>query len=114
MAKGKTVVGTEKAEPKRTECPITRAQFEEAAKPLLLKVTGANMPVGEDDKGNEVTMPRSLAVGVQRNKETGEVGFATGSLGWGFSDKMDMQIDGVPVKCQVSINITVVNSKDAR
>lgn len=100
--------------PKKTECAVTRAQFEQAAKPLLITINGANMPSGEDDQGKTVTMPKKFAVGVYRNKETGDIGFASGSLGWNISDKMDMEIDGVPVKVQVGINITIVNSKEAQ
>jgi len=89
---------------KKTECAITRAQFEQHAKPLLIKVGGPNF--GDETK--------SVVVGVQRDKETGEVGFSTGSLGWYANDKVVMDIGGVPTKVQVAVTVTVVNSKDAR
>lgn len=111
MAKGKAPVVSE---PKKTECPITRAQFEKAAKPLLITIAGANMPSAEDANGAAITVPRKVAVGVYRNKETGEIGFASGGLGWNLSEKIDMEIDGVPVKCQVGLNISIVNSKEAK
>jgi hypothetical protein len=103
MAKDKA--SSAKFEPKKTECAITRDQFEDGAKPFLLKMIGKNATSEEG-----VT----LAVGVQRNKETGEVGFSTGSLGWYANDKVTLMIDGIPVKAQVAITVTVVNSKDAK
>lgn len=40
--------------------------------------------------------------------------FSTGSYGFGYSGKITVVIDGTPVKCQASINITVVNSKESK
>lgn len=37
--------------------------------------------------------------------------FSTGSYGWGFSGKVTMMVDGKPVQCQASINVTVIGSK---
>lgn len=39
--------------------------------------------------------------------------FSTGSLGWFGNGKVTVLVDGQPVVCQVSCNITAVGSKDA-
>ncbi len=94
MAKNKSVGvhGTEEergAKPrKKTECPISREQFREHAKPVTVKIAG----------GEERLMD---------NKE-----FSTGSLGWGLNDKGVMTIDGKPCKVQISINVTIIGSKE--
>jgi hypothetical protein len=95
MAKNKGMVhGTDeergeggKGGRKKTECPISRQQFEEHATPL--KVTLGS--------GSMMLEPRS---------------FSTGSLGWFNNEKLTIEIDGVPVKVQCNVNFTVVGSKD--
>lgn len=81
-----TVEGTDT--PKSTKCPITRKAFHESAKPLVLKV-------GDETKTASV-------------KE-----FSTGSFGWFCNDKLTIIVDGVPVKVQANINLTVIGSKEA-
>jgi len=72
---------------KKTACPITREQF-------VQKGTGTlNVTIGE------------------RQFPAMKKEFSTGSLGWNLNDKMDVMVDGVAVKCQVGLNITVINSK---
>ncbi len=66
---------------------ITREQFRTAAKPVQVVING-----------KEFEVPR---------KE-----FSTGSLGWYLNDKMDVEIDGVKVKVQIGMNLTIVGSKD--
>lgn len=73
---------------KKTVCPVTRKQFREKARAVVLMVDG---------------VPMSVEV-----KE-----FSTGSFGWFGSDKVTVMIDGVPVKVQANVNLTVVNSKEA-
>lgn len=93
--------------PKATKCPVTREKFEETARPMLLSLTGGNVPEGERV---------ALAIGVARHKDKDgnlAFGFSTGSFGWGASDKITIMVDGVPVKVQASVNLTVVGSKDA-
>ena len=86
MAKntGKKVQGGEK---KKTTCPITRKEFRAKAKPLGVVIDGQNV-------GAEV-------------KE-----FSTGSFGWFLNSKITVLIEGVPVKVQVGLNLTVVGSKE--
>lgn len=87
----------------KTECPVSRDQFSEKAKPMLITITGGNIPEGESIK---------LVANVIRNKKTGEVGFSTGSLGWNANDKIIVSIDGVPTKVQAGLTFTVIGSKD--
>lgn len=72
---------------KKTECPVTRTQFKEKAPRLQVNVSGHVLTLD----------PRE---------------FATNSLGWFASEKMEVVIDGVPCKVQVGVNITVVGSKE--
>jgi len=102
MAKTKT-----EATAKKTVCAISRADFEEAAKAMLLSITGGNVPEGERV---------ALAVGVSHHKDKDgnpQFGFSTGSFGWGASDKITIVVGGVPLKVQASVNLTVVNSKES-
>lgn len=74
--------------PKKTICPITRAQFQGA------KVLGCNLD------GKPFAVPP---------KE-----FSTGSFGWHCGDKAEIEVDGVKVRCQVNIMLTVIGSKEAK
>jgi hypothetical protein len=70
----------------KTDCPISREQFREEAKSIVITIDGKSY----------TAEPRE---------------FATGSLGWNLNDKMTVEIDGVPCKVQVGMNITLVGSK---
>ncbi len=72
---------------KKSSCPITRAQFRQHAKALVVKI-------GDKDFKGVV-------------KE-----FSTGSLGWNVNDKMTVEIDGRDVTVQIGMNLTIVGSKD--
>ncbi len=72
---------------KKTSCPISRAEFAQHAKPIVVKI---------GDK--EYT---AIA------KE-----FSTGSLGWNINDKVNIEIGGKLVTVQIGMNLTVVGSKD--
>jgi hypothetical protein len=72
---------------KKTICPITRAQFVENAKPVVIQI-------GEDKVEAEV-------------KE-----FSTGSLGWYLNGKTKIEIGGVRVPVQIGLNLTIVGSKE--
>lgn len=37
--------------------------------------------------------------------------FSTGSVGWNGNGKVTLMVDGKPVRCQVSLNVTVIGSK---
>ena len=73
----------------KTECPVSRQQFAEEAKDMAVSI-------GE----------RSFLAEVKQ--------FSTGSMGWTINDKGIFLVDGVPCKCQVSLNVTIVGSKEAK
>lgn len=73
---------------KKTECGVTRGYFAVKAKSIPVTIAGN--------------------VVVAKVKQ-----FSTGSFGFGAQDKITVDVDGTPVKCQVSLNITVIGSKDA-
>lgn len=72
---------------KKSSCPVTRAQFRAAAKPVT--VTLGSVPLVADPKE-----------------------FSTGSLGWYLNGKTVVEIDGVHVSVQIGLNLTVVGSKE--
>jgi hypothetical protein len=72
---------------KKTSCPITRAQFQNHAKAMEVKIGDRTF----------TALPKN---------------FSTGSLGWNINDKITVEIDGKPVTVQVGLNLTVVGSKD--
>ncbi len=72
---------------KKTNCPISRADFRAKAKPLPIEINGQKLQA-------EV-------------KE-----FSTGSLGWYLNNKVMVEIDGVNVSVQVGLNLTIVGSKE--
>ena len=76
-----------KAPTAKNPCPVTREQFAKAV-PLTVKI---------GDTAVLVAAPKH---------------FSTGSFGWYAGDKTVVVIDGVPVKVQVGLNLTVVGSKD--
>lgn len=69
------------------KCPVTRDQFNKAAKPVEVTINGIPM--------------------VAEVKE-----FSTGSLGWYLSGKTVIKVDGQPVSVQIGLNLTAVGSKD--
>lgn len=75
-----------KAVKQSTPCPVSKEQFKTHAKPLLVNI----------DSHSLVASPKE---------------FSTGSIGWFAGEKIVVMIDGVPVKVQVGINLTVVGSK---
>ena len=70
-----------------TRCPIERERFKSAAKPIQVEINGQSFQA-------EV-------------KE-----FSTGSFGWNLNTKVTVQVDGVPLNCQIGLNLTVVGSKE--
>ena len=69
------------------ECPITRAEFREGAKPIQVSIN--NQP--------HIAMVKE---------------FSTGSLGWYLNGKTVVEINGKPVSVQIGMNLTIVGSKD--
>lgn len=72
---------------KKTVCPITRAEFRDNAKPVMVQI-------GDDKLEAEV-------------KE-----FSTGSLGWYVNGKIKIDVGGVRVPVQIGLNLTIVGSKE--
>lgn len=93
MAKKDTA--TPNASAKRTACPITRQQFNNAAPQAL--AAKFHDGIGEV---SSVVAPRRE--------------FSTGSLGYYTSEKIVIMIDGVPCKAQVQVSIQLVGSKDLK
>ena len=81
--------------PKKSECPITKEKFFGEAVPLTLSIAGQTQ-----------MEPTQGIIGVKE--------FSTGSFGWHFSGKIVIEVDGVPLKVQVSMNLIVVGSKEAK
>jgi hypothetical protein len=71
----------------KTNCPITRQQFHDGAKPVTVTIDGQTL-----------TAPK---------KE-----FSTGSLGWYVNGKITLDVNGVAVPVQVGLNLTIVGSKE--
>jgi hypothetical protein len=71
----------------KTTCPVTRNEF-------LAEAKGMDVVLGDQK--------------VLASAKT----FSTASFGWGFSDKITVMVNGKAVKCQVSLNVTVIGSKD--
>jgi hypothetical protein len=71
----------------KTSCPITRAEFNEHAKPVSVKI-------------GEVPLLAEV-------KE-----FSTGSLGWYLNGKTTIEVGGKAVTVQIGMNMTIVGSKE--
>lgn len=72
----------------KTTCPVSRTEFRNSAKPTLLKL-------GSKDLVAKV------------------MEFSTGSLGWNVNDKVEVEIGGKRVMCQLGLNLTIIGSKEA-
>ena len=72
---------------KKSSCPISRAQFRQHAKPLIVKI---------GDKEFKAVV-----------KE-----FSTGSLGWYLNGKTMIDVGGTLVPVQVGLNLTIIGSKE--
>ena len=71
----------------KTNCPVTRKQFVEGAKPIEVVVNGIPL--------------------IAEVKE-----FSTGSLGWYLNGKTSIKIGDTPVSVQIGMNLTIVGSKE--
>jgi len=72
---------------KKTNCPITRSEFREKARPVTVSIN--NVPLQAEVKE-----------------------FSTGSLGWYLNGKTVIDIGGTPVSVQIGMNLTIVGSKE--
>jgi hypothetical protein len=70
-------------------CPVTRAQFAQAAKPLLVSINGTALAAPVHD-------------------------FSTGSFGWYVNGRVVVEVDSIPTTVQVGLNLTVIGSKEAQ
>ncbi len=74
---------------KKTECPLTHAEFHAKA-------------------------PASIVVTINgQNYVATRKAFSTGSYGYYLSDKIVMDIGGTPLKIQIGLNMAAVGSKEA-
>jgi hypothetical protein len=71
----------------KTSCPITRKDFQEKARPVVVKI-------------NDIPMQAEV-------KE-----FSTGSLGWYLNGKTMIDVGGTAVAVQIGMNLTIVGSKE--
>ncbi|MCI0336764.1 MAG: hypothetical protein L0226_04245 [Acidobacteria bacterium] len=69
------------------KCPVTRAEFREAAQPVKVEINGIPM--------------------MAEVKE-----FSTGSLGWYLNSKSTIDVGGKQVTVQIGMNLTIIGSKD--
>jgi hypothetical protein len=81
------VLSGREAMAKKSSCPISRAEFLEKAKPVMVTI-------------NQVPLQAEV-------KE-----FSTGSLGWYLNAKTTIDVGGTVVSVQIGMNLTVVGSKD--
>ena len=72
---------------KKSSCPITRPEFREHAKALIVKI-------GEREYK---AVPKE---------------FSTGSLGWYLNNKVTVKVGDKTVTVQVGMNMTIVGSKE--
>lgn len=86
MAKSPATKNGSATPAKKSECPITKEAFAEKAKPLAVVINGET----------KVATPKE---------------FASGSFGYFFNEKVVVMIDGIPVKLQANVILTVVGSK---
>jgi hypothetical protein len=87
--KGKKESRDENGEPKfkKHPCPITRGFFKKHAKSVRVSING---------------MEKDIPVKF----------FSTGSLGWYFSGKIDIDVGGKMVPVQAGISFPIANSKE--
>jgi hypothetical protein len=71
----------------KTNCPISRSEFREAAKAVEVTINGTPMLADARE-------------------------FSTGSLGWYLNGKTVIDVNGQKVTVQVGLNMTIVGSKE--
>lgn len=72
---------------KKTTCPITRTQFRDHAKSVVVQIGDERMEADVKE-------------------------FSTGSLGWYLNGKTKIEIDGIKVPVQIGLTLTLVGSKE--
>lgn len=100
------------------EVPAEESQIDETAVPgVQADITHGRSqgrmqvkcPMGRDTFEAEAR-PIKILIGDQGILADPKV-FSTGSFGWYGTGKVMAEVDGIPVKAQVTINITVIGSK---
>lgn len=76
-----------KKERKKTECPVSREEFNKESK--IVKITIGDTTLLAEPKE-----------------------FSSGSIGWYCNQKVVVELGGKQVKCQAGINLTIIGSKD--
>jgi hypothetical protein len=71
----------------KTSCPVTRAEFQQHAKPVEVNLAGNAMLADVKE-------------------------FSTGSLGWYLNGKTIVKIGDKAVTVQIGLNMTIVGSKE--
>jgi hypothetical protein len=55
---------------------------------------------------------KPLSITIDGQQQTADVKtFSTGSHGWNVNGKVVVMVNGQPVRCQCSLNLTVIGSK---
>lgn len=88
------------AEIKKTKCELTRDEFAEIAKDILVTFE------------SECFEPNKQTLAEPKNFKADGDGKA--SFGWGVNDKLEIKLsNGKKVKLQVGLNLVVIGSKEA-
>jgi hypothetical protein len=60
-----------------------------------------------------LTNAKSLPIVIDGQPQAAEPKrFSTNSVGWNVNGKVTLMVNGQPVRCQVSLNITAIGSKE--
>jgi hypothetical protein len=63
-------------------------------------------------KAEFASKAKSLPITIDGQAQPAEVKqFSTGSVGWNVNGKVTVMVDGQPVRCQCSLNLTAIGSK---
>jgi len=81
---------------KKVKCPVSRKEFAKEAKGLAVTISKGGTQTGNTD----------LLVPIK------DGGFSTGSFGWYTNEKIIVWVGNTPVKVQLAIQATVVDSKN--
>jgi hypothetical protein len=64
------------------------------------------------DRSEFLTHAKPLSITIDGQQQSAEVKmFSTGSHGWNVNGKVTIMVNGQPVRCQCSLNLTVIGSK---
>jgi hypothetical protein len=64
-------------------------------------------------KAASLSTAKAIPVVIDGQTHTADVKkFSTGSVGWNVNGKVTLMVNGQPVRCQCSLNLTVIGSKE--